>query len=320
MNPLGSAAIEQALVDAIPTVLFAHTFYGTCVSGSKMHAFPVKVPCERRMGIACLGLYGPRRCGGRNPLAALRLYQQETCRSRLLPRFPMVVVASRFMAQELAKHGVGSEYVRCIPLPVEHPDTPPPLQYRRRVLFLGRMTSVKGVDLLIRAVGRLSRDSNPISLELAGEGAVRSEAEALAKKLGVPAQFHGWVDEAQRTTLFRKGGVLALPSTWPEPFGLVGLEASAQGLPAVAYDLGGVREWLVPGITGEIAPANPPSVDGLASALARALDPHHWAKLSAAAYAHSAQFDPGVHARAIEECLEAAVRIAPMRESRHGPR
>jgi glycosyltransferase involved in cell wall biosynthesis len=306
MNPLGDPALEEALLGAVPTVLFAHTFFGTCVSGSKMHAFPVRKPCERRRGLACLCLYGPRRCGGTNPLTALRLYQQELNRSRLLSRFRKVVVASRFMAQEFLKHGLGPESVQYIPLPVERPNTRPAVEYRRRVLFLGRMTEVKGVDLLVQAVGRLAGRGDPLTLELAGDGPVRSRAEALATRLGVPAQFRGWVDETRRTSLFREGGALALPSTWPEPFGLVGLEASAQGLPTVAYDVGGVREWLVPGVTGEIAPADPPSVEGLASALTRVLEPARWAKLSTAAYAQSARFGPEAHLQALEECLKAA--------------
>ena len=74
----------------------------------------------------------------------------------------------------------------------------------------------------------------------------------------MPARFHGWVDETQRAALFGGSGVLALPSTWPEPFGLVGLEAAAHGMPAIAFDVGGVREWLVPGVRVSLpfAPAN----------------------------------------------------------------
>jgi glycosyltransferase involved in cell wall biosynthesis len=101
----------------------------------------------------------------------------------------------------------------------------------------------------------------------------------------------------------REGGVLALPSTWPEPFGLVGLEATAQGIPVVAFDVGGIQEWLVPGVNGEIASADPPTAEGLASALERALDAAHWTSLTAGAFATAARFAPSAHLEAIEEML-----------------
>ncbi|MBN1551766.1 glycosyltransferase family 4 protein, partial [bacterium] len=44
------------------------------------------------------------------------------------------------------------------------------------------------------------------------------------------------------------------PSIYPEPFGIVGLEAMAAGRPVVAFDVGGVREWLKTGINGYCAP------------------------------------------------------------------
>jgi glycosyltransferase involved in cell wall biosynthesis len=239
-------------------------------------------------------------------LTALRLYTRETRRAHLLSSFRKILVSSRYMFQEYVRHGLGPDRVQCIPYPVERPSSAPPVRYRRRVLFLGRMTAVKGVELLVQAVAQVAAGGEPIELDLAGDGPVRRRAEEWARRLGVPARFHGWVDQHRTKALFRDGGVLALPSTWPEPFGLVGLEASAHGLPVAAFDVGGVREWLIPGVTGEVAPADPPTVAGLASALRRALDPDHWSALSAGAYAHSARFTPAAHADAIEACLREA--------------
>ena len=62
-----------------------------------------------------------------------------------------------------------------------------------------------------------------------------------------------------------------MPSVWPEPFGLVGLEAVSAGIPVAAFDVGGVREWLAPGVNGALAPADPPTAEGFAQALERTL-------------------------------------------------
>jgi glycosyltransferase involved in cell wall biosynthesis len=51
----------------------------------------------------------------------------------------------------------------------------------------------------------------------------------------------------------------------------VGLEAAALGIPAVAFDVGGVREWLRPGINGYLAPGDPPRASGLADVMVEAL-------------------------------------------------
>jgi glycosyltransferase involved in cell wall biosynthesis len=305
VNPLGRVDLEESIATSVPAALFAHTFYGTCVSGRKMHAFPSRQPCARVFGWRCLVLYGPRRCGGTSPVTALQLFRRESERARLLKNFRKILVASQYMAKEFVRNGVDSVRVECLPLPVERPEVVPPRSAHRQILFLGRMTAVKGIDLLLSAAALLRSRGQSFEVAFAGDGPVRKVAEAKARRLGLPARFHGWVDEAQRTSLLGQSGVLALPSTWPEPFGLVGLEAAAQGVPAVAFDLGGVREWLVPGVTGELAPADPPTASGLAEALERALEPGHWTELSDGAYAHSAGFAPAAHVSAIETCLEA---------------
>ena len=60
--------------------------------------------------------------------------------------------------------------------------------------------------------------------------------------------------------------LVAVPSIWDEPFGLVGLEAMAHSLPVVAFDVGGISEWLTGGETGLLVPRRD------THAFARALD------------------------------------------------
>ena len=69
---IGPLAIDRALTSRWPVVKMLHGFFGTCVSGLKMHALPAPVACARRCGPACLALYFPRRCG-RVSLAAIGL-------------------------------------------------------------------------------------------------------------------------------------------------------------------------------------------------------------------------------------------------------
>ena len=64
--------------------------------------------------------------------------------------------------------------------------------------------------------------------------------------------------------------MFAVPSVWPEPFGLVGLEAASAGLPAIAFDVGGISQWLKDGVNGFLVPGNPPTARSLALGLVEA--------------------------------------------------
>ena len=70
--------------------------------------------------------------------------------------------------------------------------------------------------------------------------------------------------------LFAEADAAVFPFRWQEPFGLCGLEAAAHGVPVVAFDLGGVREWLIDGVTG-IA-VKPFDGKAMAAAVARLRD------------------------------------------------
>jgi glycosyltransferase involved in cell wall biosynthesis len=134
------------------------------------------------------------------------------------------------------------------------------------------MTVLKGGDLLVDAIALASeRLGRTIRLLLVGDGPQRAAWERRASDRGVPCTAVGWLNGDERWTALRQATLLVLPSSWPEPFGLVGLEAAALGIPAVAFDVGGVREWLRPGINGFLAPGDPPRASGFADALVEAL-------------------------------------------------
>jgi glycosyltransferase involved in cell wall biosynthesis len=301
---------EEALLEHFPAVLFAHNYHGTCISGSKCHAFPHIQPCRRTLGPLCLALHYARRCGGLNPHTTLRQYRLQRGRRGLLPRYRAVVVASAHMREEIVRHGVPAERVQLVPLfpPGVVPDPVPPAAqpWTHRVLFVGRLTELKGGAYLVPAVAEAGRAlGRRLQLVVAGDGPQRPALERLARRSGVFAEFCGWVDGPRRTALMRGADLLAVPSVWPEPFGLVGLEAACVGLPAVAFAVGGVRDWLRPGVSGELAPGDPPTVHGLAAAIARALiDTQRHARLRHGAWTIAHAFGREQHVDRLEHLFE----------------
>jgi glycosyltransferase involved in cell wall biosynthesis len=311
---LQSCAAEAGLLEHFPAVLFAHTYHGTCVSGTKRYAWPSPRPCHRTLGRGCLVAYFPHRCGGLNPRTLLRLYRVERQRQALLPRYRAVVVGSQHMWAEYHRHGVAAERLHLAPLFSagirRDPEPPGPRPFSGRVLFAGRLTDLKGGGLLVEALCRARTVlSRPLTLVVAGEGPERAALEQACRQAALPAEFHGWLDEARLQLQMRQADVLAVPSVWPEPFGHVGLEAGCLGLPAVAYAVGGIPDWLLASESGELAPGDPPTADGLADAFVRALaDPDHLARLRLGAWHIAGRFTRERHADAVEAVLEGVVR------------
>jgi glycosyltransferase involved in cell wall biosynthesis len=75
-------------------------------------------------------------------------------------------------------------------------------------------------------------------------------------ELGVDriVHYHDWLPAAEFGRLLEESKIVAIPSRWPEPFGLVGLEAMRLGRAVVAYDVGGIRDWVIDGETGTLVP------------------------------------------------------------------
>ena len=238
---------DERLVSEWPVVKMMHGYFGTCVSGQKTHTFPTAAPCCRELGASCLALYLPRRCGQLRPLRLIAQYSWAVSQRAMFQRYAHVVVASGHMAAEYRRHGIARDRLTTAPLfPTADPVTiMRPLPQTPSVLFMGRMTAIKGGATLARAIAEGQRMSGfPIRVTFAGDGPERGPLERLAQDLGIEASFPGWLTGTARTAAFRAASIVAVPSLWPEPFGLVGVEAAAHGVPAVAFDSGGIREWL----------------------------------------------------------------------------
>lgn len=265
MQPLD---VESALLQRWPVVKMMHGYFGTCISGQKAYGLPSRKPCGKPLDAACLAYFFPRRCGEASPLKMARQYGWARRQQRLFREYSAIVVASEHMRAEYVRNGAVAGRVHTIPLFAPAQDGARPAAAPRDVLFLGRMTALKGGDLLVRAVAHASRLSGAdLPLVMAGDGPARSAWESLVRAEHVTAEFPGWVNPIERARLLGRAAVLVLPSVWPEPFGLVGLEAAAAGVPAIAFDVGGVREWLRDGASGIIVRGRP-AADALGLAIA----------------------------------------------------
>ncbi|MEL7303608.1 MAG: glycosyltransferase family 4 protein [Pseudomonadota bacterium] len=133
------------------------------------------------------------------------------------------------------------------------------------VAFLGRLTDQKGPDRAIRAA-----QSAELPIRLAGNRDIGNPAyfaREVEPLLGDRARYVGPVDDRQKQAFLGSAGVLCFPIDWPEPFGLVVIEAMACGTPVVATAAGASAELIEDGISGYVVsdPADLP--DALRAAL-----------------------------------------------------
>ena len=163
-----------------------------------------------------------------------------------------------------------------------------------KVVYVGRLSPQKHVDVLLRAFARLPEGRptlGKVDLVLAGAGPLRGELEALAHSLGVSERvsFLGAIERSQVVELLRDASVLALPSS-AEGMSNSILEALATGVPVVATDLPGTSEQITHEREGLLVPVG--DVEALTQALGRVLsDPALQRTLGEAAQARAEAFD-----------------------------
>jgi glycosyltransferase involved in cell wall biosynthesis len=286
-----------------PVVISAHG-YTACTSG--VYYFQPGEECTRAHGPGCVPNLIARGCAHtRYPKTLPRKYRNTTRARSALGQADLAVSYSSAVDRHLAANGIARRTV--VPyFPTMAPREGSGHAQRRRVVFAGRVVRPKGVGVLIRA----ARDVDA-EFVLCGDGRELDEMRALSERLALAdrVRFTGWLDAAALAQQLADASIVTMPSLWPEPFGLVGIEAFATGRPAVASATGGIGDWLTHGSSGlAVAP-------GDARELARALnellaDPDRQRAMGAAGKETvAARFSPERHVAALLAGYERAREI-----------
>jgi glycogen synthase len=158
------------------------------------------------------------------------------------------------------------------------------------LIFLGRLVSEKGIDVLLNALAKLRTHSLFPQLTIVGAGPEHTALNRMAAALELNDQvnFAGLKRDNELVTLLRKHKILVVPSRYDEPFGVVALEGIACGCAVAGSAGGGLPEAIGPcGITVPNGNAR-----ALADALEQLLDPNERKRLLFRAPEHLARFHP----------------------------
>ncbi|NUN64434.1 glycosyltransferase family 4 protein [Pseudanabaena biceps] len=251
----------SSLTNLCPAVYTLHNHHPYCPSGSKY--FPTRhVACDRKMStIACTWGHLVDGCGSRRPNKigdnlnrAYRAFQS-------IQKLGITVIAnSDYVRSQLIFNGIDPDQVvtlRCgiISPKSSHEPLTPEIHAQQRILFVGRVVPDKGLDWLLRSMVNISPH---IHLDIAGEGWDLEKMKILAKtlKLTERVTWHGWCNGEKLEDLYRQSLAVVFPSLWPEPAGLITLEAYARFRPIITSKVGGIPEHVRDRQTGILVKPN----------------------------------------------------------------
>lgn len=239
-----------------PTVQFFHSLHPFCLFQGRKIIPREEQLCRFPLGVCCLrkGCWSQVKelCFDRRRWRELVIALWGLSVARRLER---VLVGSRYMVEELRRNGFPEERISVLPL---YPGEDPVVEGEEgtngdgEILFVGRIHRDKGLWELLDALSLIQ--GRAWSLKVVGEG----ERETLARfceriqelTLENRVSLVGKLSGKELAARYRACALVVFPSIVPETFGLVGVEAMSFARPVVAFDVGGVSEWLVDGETG----------------------------------------------------------------------
>ncbi len=252
------SALTEGILAKYPTWRFIHDHQTYC-PGSSKYWFRSNKICPRPFSYGCAVQGFTQHCMSRRPA---KIWRELSTRPKLLGatrNLRGLVVASQFMKEQLVLNQIPTEKITVNPLFIS-PDWEASISSAQvtesspsAILSIGRVFIEKGVEYLLRSCQLLVAS---YQLKIIGDGWDLERLKGLTKSLGLgdKVEFLGWLDHKEVARYLAGSRMLVVPSIWPEPFGIIGLEAMAWAKPVVAFDSGGISTWLRDGQNGFLVP------------------------------------------------------------------
>ena len=243
-----------------PTIGYVHIFYPVCPGLGKLFRKGDQI-CPRPYGIGCVPMIYLRKCSSaRRPISVFQIMQTTKKYLRVYKLLDRVLVASRYMKDLMILNGISEEKIEILPpyfVPIPeiiNRANDQPQNQPAKILFAGRLEYEKGLPYLLRAVADLQLSNQLI---VAGDGSLKQNYIKMAQDLGLSenVKFLDWLSASALEELYSDCTISVMPSIMPEPFGKVGVESMANGRPVVAFDVGGISDWLIDGFNGYLVPS-----------------------------------------------------------------
>lgn len=233
----------------VPTIHYVHDHRTYSPGPARMH-FQKNEICVAPLSLFHSLIFAyTQKCMSRNPFKIFNLVLDRTELLRLHNNLKKVLANSHYVKKLLVLNGVKEDLVDVLPPAIYAPKTTEKMEIEKPViLFAGRLFVEKGAEYLIRAMSSIEG----AQAWILGNGWDEERLKNLTKELNLEdkVRFFGWVDSTEIGRYYPASTIGVVPSIWPEPFGLSGIAFMSFGKPVVAFDVGGVRDWLRNGETG----------------------------------------------------------------------
>ncbi|EKD89882.1 MAG: hypothetical protein ACD_32C00116G0006, partial [uncultured bacterium] len=138
---------------------------------------------------------------------------------------------------------------------IDFPKEPPKIKKRNQVIYAGRLTPGKGVNLIIDLLPRFFAVFPKYSFVFVGKGFLKEELKKLSKQYkGIKLMEQ--VNHGKLLALFAESKLTIVPSIWPEPFGRIPMESFSQKTPVIVTNKGGLPEHIKDGKWGYVSEAS----------------------------------------------------------------
>jgi len=157
------------------------------------------------------------------------------------------IAPSRFMKIKLIEFGMPSKKITILPHFIDYQTYKSKNEIGNYILFFGRLSEEKGLELLVRVMDKLPN----IKLKIVGRGERETKLKNLIKQLKINnVELVGFREGESLKKLIYGCRFTILPSLWYEVFGLSILESFASGKPVIASRIGGIPEVIEDGVNG----------------------------------------------------------------------
>ena len=257
VHKMSDNEILQTLVDSgLPLVHMVHDHDIYCMRSYRYFYFSRKI-CTRAASPYCVfpcGAFIAKNSGGSFPIKFVS-YLAKRREIQLNKRFHKMIVVTNYMRDELLRNGFDATKIEIHAPAPRMVDAKIQSKFTNRnlILYAGQIIRGKGVDVLLESLALLK---TPFECIILGDGSHRAYCEELSRRLGLNDRVHfrGFVPQDELKNFYSECSVFVISSVWPEPYATVGIEACRFGIPVVAFDVGGIGDWLHDGSNGFLVP------------------------------------------------------------------
>ena len=240
------------IINKYPVVFTTHGFQLICPAQDFYLEKPRDI-CQAIAGPKCLTTSLRHRCLSLRPNHAIRTYRFSQWALKNKKKIAHLISPCRYAANRHIQAGFNEGQVSTVPYfcELEPLDQPRKNPLQPTITFLGRITAYKGADIFLKILAGLPSEVRGLLIGNLNDKN-RAWLKQLSRSLGVQdrLELRPWIPRSEIRKVFEETSVFIFPSIWPETLGIVGLESLSCGVPVVAFDIGGAREWCFDGETG----------------------------------------------------------------------